>query len=103
MTETPKARTRIRVQIMDKGSPVSSPITVVGRNAWALQTLIDAGDRGFSSIERPAPRTAHYIHRLRSFGFAIETRHEAHGGKYPGTHARYRLCSELVVLEGQSA
>ncbi|WP_259663769.1 winged helix domain-containing protein [Rhizobium bangladeshense] len=103
MNNTGKARTRMRVQIMDKGSPVSSPITVVGRNAWALQTLIDAGDRGFSSIERPAPRTAHYIHRLRSFGFAIETRHEAHGGKYPGTHARYRLCSELVVLEGQSA
>ncbi|MBB4297257.1 hypothetical protein GGI55_001784 [Rhizobium leguminosarum] len=103
MTEKPRARTLMRVQIMDKGSPVSAPITVVGRDAWALQTLLDAGTRGFSSIERPAPRTSHYIFKLRRFGFAIETITEVHGGAYRGHHARYVLHSDVRVLEGKAA
>ncbi|WP_222134701.1 winged helix domain-containing protein [Rhizobium redzepovicii] len=103
MSNPGKARTRMRVQIMDKGNPVSTPITVIGRDAWTLQTLIDAGARGFSSIERPAPRTSHYIFKLRRFGFAIETITETHGGTYPGHHARYVLHSDVRVLEEKVA
>ncbi|MDM9629523.1 hypothetical protein QTL95_26930 [Rhizobium sp. S152] len=101
--KAPKAPTKMRVQIIDKGLPVGLPVTVSGRDAWALQRLIDAGARGFSSVENPAPRTSHYIWKLRRFGFAIETEHEPHGGAYPGTHARYRLHSEIKVLEGRTA
>lgn len=103
MNNSGKARTRMRVQIMDNGNPASTPITVVGRDAWCLRTLIDAGKRGFSSVDNPAPRTSHYIFKLRRFGFAIETITEMHGGNYPGHHARYVLHSDVQVLEGQAA
>lgn len=103
MSNSGRARTRMRVQILDKGEPLGSPITVLGRDAWALRVLIEAGKRGFSSIDKPAPRTAHYIFKLRKFGFAIETITEMHGGAYPGHHARYVLHSNVAILEGQAA
>jgi hypothetical protein len=68
-----------------------------------LRALINAGKRGFSSIDNPAPRVSHYVYKLRSFGFSIETQYEPHGGDYPGVHALYRLHSEIQVLEGQAA
>jgi len=103
MSSQSNTRSKLVVQIIDNGIPTGSPITVVGRDAWCLQRLISAGKRGFSSIEQPAPRTSHYIYKLRRFGFAIETKHEAHGGEYPGTHARWSLHSEVRILEGKTA
>ncbi|KKA13696.1 hypothetical protein VP03_12200 [Sinorhizobium meliloti] len=89
----------MRVQIMDKGEPLGLPMTIVGRDAWMLQELIRAGKAGCTSIDNPAPRISHYVFKLRGCGIAIETIHEPHAGPFPGSHARYFLRSELVVLD----
>ena len=75
---------------------------VKGRNAWALLALYAAGARGVTPIDTPGPRWSGYVHNLRRMGLAIETVHESHGGPFPGTHARYRLHSELSVAEGEA-
>jgi hypothetical protein len=64
----------------------------------ALEGLIDAGTTGCTALERPAPRLASYVHRLRKLGVAIVTIREPHGGPFPGTHARYVLCSSVTVV-----
>ena len=61
-----------------------------GRNAWALDHLIKAGEEGCTPITAPGPRWSSYVHKLRALGLAIR---EAHGGPYKGTHARYILQS----------
>ena len=73
--------------------------TAIGRDAWALMALKDAGERGVTSIENPAPRWSGYIHNLRRAGIPIETVHEKHGGPYPGTHARYVLRAASFTIE----
>lgn len=73
--------------------------TAKGRDAWALAELLQAGERGVTPIERPAPRWSHYVYKLRGFGFAIETNDEPHGGPYAGSHARYVLRSPVEVVE----
>lgn len=89
----------MRVQILDDNNEVtSSPISVIGREAWCLRKLIDAGEKGVSSLDNIGPRLAHYVYKLRSYGFAIETVHEKHGGDFPGSHARYRNHSKLHIL-----
>jgi hypothetical protein len=89
----------MRVQILDDNNEVtSSPITVIGRECWTLRKLIDAGDKGVSSLDNIGPRTSHYVYKLRGYGFAIETVHEKHGGDFPGSHARYRLHNKLHIL-----
>ncbi|WP_244846626.1 winged helix domain-containing protein [Mesorhizobium sp. L-8-3] len=76
------------------------PMTIYGREAWCLQSLIDAGKRGCTPIDRPAPRWSAYVHDLRhDFGIIIETIHEDHGGQFSGTHARYVLHSDVTILE----
>ncbi len=87
-----------RLIITARVLPDGFPITVTGRNAWMLRRLIDAGAKGLTSIEAPAPRNSHYIFKLRGFGFLIETVDEKHGGPFPGSHARYVLRSEVEVL-----
>ena len=77
-------------------------IFVKGREAWALQRLADAGKRGCTPIEQPAPRWSAYVHRLRGHGVPIETIHENHGGAFAGTHARYVLRA-AAVREGGAA
>lgn len=73
-------------------------ITPTGREAWALRELIQAGARGCTPIDNPAPRWSAYIHDLRhEFGLYIETIHEKHGGDFPGTHARYVLRSQVAI------
>ncbi|MDQ2065079.1 hypothetical protein Q9295_01735 [Xinfangfangia sp. CPCC 101601] len=67
-----------------------------GRELWALEQLIHAGSTGCTPITEPAPRWSAYIHLLRKRGIPIETRHEAHGGPYPGNHARYVLKANAV-------
>ena len=75
-------------------------IKLVGRAAWALRALIDAGGGGVTPIERPAPRWSSYIHKLRwQYGIAVETSRESHGGKFAGTHARYVLRSPVELVE----
>jgi hypothetical protein len=67
--------------------------------------LLAAGETGCTYINQPAPRWSGYIHELRKLGTVIDTLQEAHGGPFPGHHARYVLRSSVAVLEkigGQS-
>lgn len=43
---------RVEAERDDDGSMV----VVIGREAWALASLIEAGERGCTPIEQPAPR-----------------------------------------------
>lgn len=71
-------------------------IVVTGRNLWALESLCEAGPKGCTPIQNPAPRWSHYIRELRLLGVEIQTLKERHGGKYPGSHGRYVLLSNVV-------
>ena len=70
------------------------------RTRWALKQLMDAGRKGCTPINNPAPRWSAYIHLLREMGALIETNHEQHGGPYAGTHGRYVLKSNVTFVEG---
>ncbi|WP_223216493.1 winged helix domain-containing protein [Rhizobium mesosinicum] len=98
MTRKTKAQVFGRIQLYDGDAPKGPPITIVGREWWALQQLIEAGDRGCTPIDNPAPRWAHYVWLLRGNGIDVETIHESHGGQFPGTHARYTLKSRLSIV-----
>ncbi|SEH78430.1 hypothetical protein SAMN05216228_1008124 [Rhizobium tibeticum] len=87
-------RLTIRARILPDGQPIK----VVGREAWALQNLAKAGTNGCTPIDHPGPRWSSYVLDLRGMGFVIETVHEAHGGQFAGTHARYVLRSEIEIL-----
>jgi hypothetical protein len=78
--------------------PDGRTITVVGRDAWALRNLVNAGSAGCTPIDHPGPRWSHYTFKLRRAGFVIETVNEAHGGPFAGTHARYVLRTEVEVV-----
>lgn len=75
-------------------------VTLKGRVRWALCQLVEAGARGVTPVERPAPRWSSYVHDLRRLGFAIETIRERHGGDFPGQHARYVLQSAVAIGGG---
>ena len=83
--------------------PDGGIVTVVGRDAWALQQLLDAGENGCTPLHNPAPRWSHYIFKLRQAGIVVETIHEDHGGPYAGTHGRYVLRSDIQVLRETSS
>lgn len=89
-----QARVAITVQSYD-----GERFSFEGREAWALNTLIQAGERGCSTIDRPAPRLSAYVHKLRKAGLIIETINERHRGQFPGTHGRYVLRSEVKPVE----
>ena len=72
-----------------------------GRDAWALQKLIDAGDLGVTPLDTPGPRWSGYVHKLRKAGLVVETIHEMHGGPFPGRHARYVLRSQASILSNE--
>jgi hypothetical protein len=74
-------------------------LTLRGRQRWALDRLLDAGHVGCTPISEPAPRWSAYIHDLREMGVPIETLYEAHGGDFPGTHARYVLRARVERTE----
>lgn len=79
------------------GRPVR--FTLKGREAWALSRLIEAGQKGVTPVSEPTgPRWSAYVFNLRHRGFDIETRHERHGGPFPGTHARYVLHDDVRPL-----
>lgn len=74
-------------------------IVLTGRLAWALRQLIDADRRGCTPLDHPGPRWSAYVHKLRhEYGLDIETIHEAHGGPFAGTHARYVLHTPATPL-----
>lgn len=99
MTASGKAQQTIRVQILDDNNePVGFPVTLRGRERWTMERLIAAGAAGVSSLENVGPRLSHYIFKLRSYGFAIETRYEPHGGDWPGHHARYFNRSNVAIV-----
>jgi hypothetical protein len=61
---------------------------------------MDAGERGCTPIDEPAPRWSGYVFNLRQMGLEIETVHERHGGPLTGTHARYVLRSRVSRADG---
>ncbi len=85
--------------------PDSTPFTVTceGRMRWAILSLIRAGNRGCTPIDRPAPRWSDYVFKARARGFNIETIHEGHGGSFSGHHARYVIHDEVTVGGGTLA
>lgn len=90
-----------RVKISFRIEPDGRIIEMVGREAWALQNLIKAGDKGCTPIDHPGPRWSSYVHSLRGYGFVIETVHESHGGPFAGHHARYVLHTEVTILQDE--
>ncbi|MGL5362988.1 MAG: winged helix domain-containing protein [Bosea sp. (in: a-proteobacteria)] len=78
-------------------------MSFAGRDAWTLARLIEAGDKGVTPLERPAPRWSEYVRRLRRAGLTIETITEKHGGPYSGHHGRYVLRSAITVLRSKVA
>ena len=93
----PKQVLHVRIE------PDGRLVTAHGRAAWCLDQLIQAGKRGITSMSNPAPRMAHYVFLLRRLGLTIETVHEAHGGPYPGHHARYYLRNDVTVVGERAA
>lgn len=77
-------------------------IIVQGRDRWALENLIRAGDVGCTPIDHPGPRWSAYAFDLRhEHGLAIDTITERHGPPFDGTHARYVLKSLVSLAEGE--
>ncbi|MBN9365388.1 MULTISPECIES: hypothetical protein [unclassified Devosia] len=75
-------------------------VSVIGRTAWAILSLMRAGKRGCTPIDRPAPRWSDYVFKARGIGFNIETVHEGHEGSFAGHHARYVLHDAVTVSGG---
>jgi len=78
--------------------PSGSYLTFIGREAWTLRRLLEAGAVGVTTIDHPAPRWSHYIFKLRRAGLTISTEYESHSGPFPGTHGRYRLETPVTVV-----
>lgn len=88
-----------KLRVFAKIMPDGGVHEVVGRDAWALKNLMNAGKRGCTPIDHPGPRWSHYVWKLRGMGFIVETVHEDHGGPFAGTHARYVLRSDVAIIE----
>ena len=73
--------------------------TLKGREAFALNALVERGAQGVTPLEWVGPRWSDYCLKLRRRGFDIETINERHGGAYAGRHGRYILRSPITVLE----
>lgn len=92
---------RIQVEIQTADGPVIR--TFEGRYAWTLARLIEAGARGVTPIERPAPRWSHYVMILRREGLNIETLDIPNSGPFKGTHGRYLLHTPCRIIETKAA
>jgi hypothetical protein len=86
------------VHIEARRDDVGWVVIATGREAWALAQLIEAGERGCTPINQPAPRWSHYVFLLRRRGLDIETVEERHGGPFKGCHGRYVLRTPMTVL-----
>jgi hypothetical protein len=87
--------TKIKIRLPD-----GSQQSFVGREAWTLRHLVNAGSIGVTTIDHPAPRWSHYVYKLRKAGLVISTDYEPHKGTFPGTHGRYRLETAVTVVDG---
>lgn len=95
MTAYPSNNPVVRLTVELSGGRV---VTVNGRDAWALNALIESGPSGVTPLENPAPRWSHYVFKLRGVGLTVETIDEGHGGAFSGTHARYVLRTQLRTI-----
>jgi len=80
-------------------TPEKQELSVKGRDAWTLHRLYEAGDKGCTPLEYPAPRWSAYVFKLRKLGLIIQTVRERHGGSFSGEHGRYVLLTPLEVLD----
>lgn len=97
----PKYQLSVKLTKKDGSTKI---LCLLGRDGWAMDQLISAGERGCTPIDNPAPRWASYIYDLRQLGVSIETVTEPHGGVFAGNHGRYVLrdVAEIISkLEGQ--
>ncbi|MCA3596225.1 MAG: hypothetical protein IOC63_20270 [Methylobacterium sp.] len=92
---------RITVEIETERGAITR--TFEGRYAWTLARLIEAGARGVTPIERPAPRWSHYVMILRREGLNIETLDIPNSGPFKGTHGRYVLRTPCRIIETKAA
>lgn len=74
---------------------------LVGRLAWTIFQLVQAGRKGCTPVNQPAPRWSDYVFQLRNMGFKIETITEKHTGAFAGQHGRYVL-RDIVTIEGSA-
>lgn len=71
-------------------------IVVKGRDRWALENLMTAGERGCTPIDHPGPRWSANVHALRhECQIEIDTITEPHDGPFSGHHARYCARSKI--------
>lgn len=74
----------------------SHEITLKGRDRWALENLMAAGEQGCTPIEHPGPRWSAYTFNLRrEYRIEIDTITERHEGPFSGSHARYVARSKI--------
>lgn len=92
---------KVRFTIHDDGLLVD--MVAVGRDGWALLELVRAGSAGLTTLTNPAPRWSHYIYKLRRMGVDIETQDERHEGQFAGSHGRYRLRSDVRIIDVEGA
>lgn len=74
------------------------PQEFLGRVAWALHELVQAGEQGCTPVTHPGPRWSDYVFKLRRDGVLVETVTETHGGAFSGHHARYKLASPVRLV-----
>lgn len=86
--------------IIRRNGEVRATTKVKGRVAWALLSLMRAGEAGCTPLNRPAPRWSDYIFRLRGLGFNVETIDESHDGAFAGSHGRYVLRDQVTAFGG---
>ena len=92
---------KVRFTLNDGGLAVD--LMAIGRDGWALLELVNAGSNGLTALTNPAPRWSHYIYKLRRMGVDIETQEERHEGPFAGNHGRYRLRSDIRILDVEGA
>ena len=78
----------------DHGGPAFT-VYLRGRQAWALDRLAEAGPKGCTPKDEPAPRWSSYVHILRGHGVPILTHRRRHGGAFPGVHGVYTLAARV--------
>lgn len=81
-------------------NPDAKPFAIKakGRDRWALERLIYAGETGCTPIHNPAPSWSAYVFNLRRSGVQIETLREQHSGDFSGNHARYVIRSVVEPI-----
>jgi Winged helix domain len=87
-----------RKRILARGP--TGEFSVAGKDAMALEALIEAGKSGVTALELCntwALRLGAYVHDLRKLGLDIETIREPHDD-IGGWHGRYVLHSEVAIL-----